>query len=114
MATRKRSRKTAFVPRLLVRTAIAGVVPACALVGCGGGVSTGSDGGGSDADTDVMADGVADVFHGVAAVAYPAYESGIPDVRDTGATDTGAKDTGIDVFHGVAAVAYPAYEAGKG
>ena len=52
-------RKTAFVPRLLVRTALMSVVPACAL-GCSDSASTGP--------------GVTDTgIFGVAAVAYPAY-----------------------------------------
>jgi len=139
MAARKR-RKYAFVPRLLVRTAIAGVVPACALAatdGCGGAFSTASGGdGGKDAgadryigggvaqdafglDTGVADSAFGDTAFGVAAVAYPAYESGAPetgakDAHSDGPTD-GASDaaTKPDVF-GVAAVAYPAYEAGTG
>ena len=89
MPIAKKVRRTAFVPRLLIQTAIVGVIPACAL-GCGGG----------DAPTPA-ADGAADSpFLGVAAVAYPAYEAG-------------ASDATPDVFYlGVAAVAYPAYEAG--
>jgi len=113
MAARKRH-KYAFVPKLLVRTVIAGVVPACALAaadGCGG--TTTSPGSTKDAGhvTD-SGYGVADIGFTVAAVAYPAYESGVPETgaHDTGATDAGA---GPDVF-GVAAVAYPAYEAGTG
>jgi hypothetical protein len=115
MSTKKKGRTTAFVPRLLVHGVIAGVVPACALVGCGGGVA-GSDEGGTDGGLE----GGADVFRGVAAVAYPAYESGAPDGgldAEAGAesgADSNGQDTGIDVFHGVAAVAYPAYEAGTG
>jgi hypothetical protein len=81
-----RSRKSAFVPRVLVRTAIVGVIPACAL-GCGSSSAPPTDAG-QDA-----------VLLGVAAVAYPAYEAGA--------------DSGSDApFLGVAAVAYPAYEAG--
>ena len=98
-------RKTAFVPRLLVRTALMSVVPACAL-GCSDSASTGP--------------GVTDTgIFGVAAVAYPAYETGTPDTKTDGTTDakgdaTGDTTTdsgGKDVF-GVAAVAYPAYETG--
>ena len=110
MAKRK-PRKYAFVPRLLVRTAIVGVVPACALGaidGCGGSTSTPSKDAGHD------------VFQGVAAVAYPAYESGVPETgggeagsQESGA-DSGIKDTGLPEIFGVAAVAYPAYEAGPG
>ncbi|MGH7297833.1 MAG: hypothetical protein ACRELB_23035 [Polyangiaceae bacterium] len=121
MASR-RARRYAFVPRLLVRTAIAGVIPACALAaadGCGGSTTTVKDAG-NDVLYGVAAvaypayEAGADVF-GVAAVAYPAYEAGVPEGgSDTGSGDTGVTDgNGIDVF-GVAAVAYPAYEAGPG
>ncbi|HLK41243.1 MAG TPA: hypothetical protein VKU41_31040 [Polyangiaceae bacterium] len=132
MAT-SRLRRTAFVPRVLVRGAIlASVVPACALAACGGDDSTGSA---ADAAPDRQFLGVAavaypayeagrpgvdaspDVFFSVAAVAYPAYEAGAPD-RTSPAPDAadGASDvtTRPDVFFGVAAVAYPAYEAGRG
>ena len=116
MAAKKR-RKYAFVPRLLARTVIAGVVPACALAvtdGCGGTTSSPSaKDGGKVTDSGFS---VADVGFSVAAVAYPAYESGTPETGgpDTGATDGGgATDARPDVF-GVAAVAYPAYEAGTG
>ncbi|HEY5239920.1 MAG TPA: hypothetical protein VIJ22_00580 [Polyangiaceae bacterium] len=108
MAARK-PRKYAFVPKLLMRTVIAGVIPACALAaadGCGGSTT-------STSSKDGSTDGAPDTgFFGVAAVAYPAYESGVP---ETGSKDSSAKDsgTGFDAF-GVAAVAYPAYEAGPG
>jgi len=108
MAAKKRAKKSAFVPEVLVRSAIAGVIPACALVACGGGTVDVGDGGGESGG-----DSGSDVFRGVAAVAYPAYEAGRVDTGIDGA-DTGAIDGGRDVFLGVAAVAYPAYEAGKG
>jgi hypothetical protein len=112
MATKKH-RKYAFVPKLLVRTVIAGVVPACALAaadGCGG--TTTTTGSSKDAGHVTDSGSGADIGFTVAAVAYPAYESGVP---ETGTHDTGGNDasTGPDVF-GVAAVAYPAYEAGPG
>ena len=114
----KKPRKYAFVPKLLVRTALAGAIPACALAtadACGGTTSnpTPKDSG-SDQVFTVAAvaypayEAGRDAF-GVAAVAYPAYESGAPDVNG----DAPADASGPDVF-GVAAVAYPAYEAGTG
>src|ERR1700683_4051909 len=84
MAARK-PRKYAFVPKLLVRTALAGAIPACALAtadACGGTTSS-----------PPPKDSGNEQFYTVAAVAYPAYEAG------------------RDAF-GVAAVAYPAYESG--
>jgi hypothetical protein len=120
MASRK-PRKYAFVPRLLVRTAMASVVPACAIAGvdaCGGSTGTLSDAGKGDVFQGVAAvaypayESGADVF-GVAAVAYPAYEAGLEGGKDSGG-DTGIKDTGGPEIFGVAAVAYPAYEAGPG
>ena len=118
MAVIKKARRTAFVPRLLVRTAIAGVIPACA-VACG---SSDTPAPAADAGTDSPFLGVAAVaypayeagadspFLGVAAVAYPAYEAGAPDAA---ADARGPADATDDVFFlGVAAVAYPAYEAG--
>ena len=100
----RKTKKTAFVPRALVRVAAAAsVIPACAI-SC----SSGGTGGLSDAGPDR-------VVLGVAAVAYPAYEAGIDSAVD------GAKDGTKDVVEeislpppGVAAVAYPAYEAGLG
>jgi hypothetical protein len=112
MATKRKSPRSAFVPRVLVKTVIAGVVPACAVLACGG-TQTAADAGNETGSGTDATEG--DVFRGVAAVAYPAYEAG----RDVGGSD-GALDGSIDgtvdmdVFHGVAAVAYPAYEAGKG
>jgi hypothetical protein len=103
--TTKKHRKSAFVPRLLVRTALMSVIPACAL-GCGSGDTT------SPPPTDAAKTDTGPF--GVAAVAYPAYETGIPDGKgDTPADTTVTPDAGKDVF-GVAAVAYPAYEAGAG
>ncbi len=99
---RKRPRKYAFVPRLLLRTAIVGVIPACAL-GCGSDDSKGPP----------VTDAGKDTIFGVAAVAYPAYETGTPDGKADSPGDSTAPDGGKDVF-GVAAVAYPAYETGAG
>lgn len=101
------SRRSAFVPRLLVRTAIIGVVPACALASAG--CSSDSNPGPSTQDSGYL---------GVAAVAYPAYETGVPDTKYDGTGDAPADgasdaDAPADVF-GVAAVAYPAYETGAG
>ncbi len=115
----KKPRKYAFVPRLLVRTAVASVVPACAMMAadaCGGSTNVPAKDAGRDGFLGVAAvaypayEAGSDVFLGVAAVAYPAYEAGVP---ETGAKDTGPKDATFDVL-GVAAVAYPAYEAGSG
>ncbi len=98
----KKTRRSAFVPRLLLRTAIVGVIPACAL-GCGDDTSTGP-----------AVDAAKDTIFSVAAVAYPAYETGTPDGKGDSPGDTKiTPDGGKDVF-GVAAVAYPAYEAGAG
>lgn len=105
MTVKKRAKKSAFVPDVLVRSAIAGVIPACALLACGGSAVEVGDGGGESGS----GDSGSDVFRGVAAVAYPAYEAGKGDTGLDGATDAGQ-----DVFRGVAAVAYPAYEAGEG
>jgi len=127
MATRKRS-KSAFVPRLLVRTAIVGVIPACA-VACGGSEKTGSsadaapetgqlgvaavayqayDAAGIDGGADATPDAV---FLGVAAVAYPAYEAGRPEGGAPDSGDAGATDAKSDAFHGFV-LAVTAYEVG--
>jgi hypothetical protein len=120
MGTTK-TRRSAYVPRLVLRgAAVVSVIPACAVLACGG-----SEVSGPSADSGMDA-----VQVGVAAVAYPAYESGLPDVRldapfsvaavaypayESGAPDGEAgADVGSDAFLGVAAVAYPAYEAGQG
>lgn len=91
----KKPRKSAFVPRLLVRTAIVGVIPACAM-GCGSSEAPGTS-------TDAGADSPLPL--GVAAVAFQAY--------DAAAKDGGADAQPDAAFLGVAAVAYPAYEAGS-
>lgn len=66
-------RRTArVVPRLVFSASFIGVVPACALVGCGG--TTTSQDGGSDAQF-----AVADVAFGVAAVAYCCFDAGVAD-----------------------------------
>jgi hypothetical protein len=100
----KKPRKYAFVPRLLAQTAFVGVVPACALAAIDGCSS-------SSGPTQAIDSG----FQGVAAVAYPAYESGAPEAGSDAPTDAPSDvSTTPDVFMGVAAVAYPAYEAGVG
>jgi hypothetical protein len=133
--TKKKARRTAFVPRLILRTAIAGVIPACALA-CGGSDSspgssdTGFVGGvaedayGGDSrfgvadtaypDVHAVADaayGDSDTRFGVADTAYP--DTGRADVPAEASDAPGEVDDGgaPDVF-GVAAVAYPAYEGG--
>jgi hypothetical protein len=124
MGTKKTAR-SAYVPRLVLRgAAVVSVIPACAILACGGAEAPGPS---ADAGMDT-------VQLGVAAVAYPAYESGVPDAQrdapftvaavaypayESGAPDGEAgadvgSDVGSDVFLGVAAVAYPAYEAGSG
>jgi hypothetical protein len=111
----KKLRKSAFVPKLLVRTAIAGVVPACAL-GCGGNETVPPDTG---AETPLGVAAVAypayeagqDVFSDLGGVAYPAYEAG---EGGTDAPADGPRDVRPDIPFTVAAVAYPAYEAGRG
>jgi len=69
----QRARRSAFVPRLLVRTAIAGVVPACATA-CGGNGSSSSSG---------AFFGVAlDAFGGVGIAAFG--DSAVAENGDTG------------------------------
>jgi hypothetical protein len=116
-----KSRRTAYVPRLFLRgAAVVAVVPACAaaVVACGGNVAAHAvaDSGG---DTGIFS---------VAAVAYPAYESGVPPfdagVADVSFADSVAIDAyGVaDVSFGVAADAFgvadvgyrPDAEAGSG
>jgi hypothetical protein len=95
---KKRRRRSAFVPRLLVpAAAVVSVVPACVLASCSSNVGTQSSASSSGP-------------FGVAAVAYPAYEAGTDAPSKDGASD--AHDGGHP--WGVAAVAYPAYEAGPG
>lgn len=107
----KKPRKSAFVPRMLIRTALVGVIPACALA-CGGSDTTGPTTTGTDSGSDAAKD--TSPF-GVAAVAYPAYETGT-DTRSDGPTDSKSDsnkaDASKDSPFGVAAVAYPAYESG--
>ena len=118
---RKKPRRSAFVPRLAVRAAVA-VVPACAAIAaCSGKTSSLPSDAGPDAVVFTVAavaypayEAGADAFGFVAAVAYPAYESGAP---ESGAQDAGldsSADEGPDAGFIVAAVAYPAYEAGPG
>jgi hypothetical protein len=100
-----KSRKSAFVPRVLVRTAIVGVIPACA-VACGN----------SSEPSMSVADAGHDAgFLGVAAVAFQAYDSAAPDVVaptfDSGTTDANG-DSAPHGFLGVAAVAYRAFDSG--
>ena len=137
MAKKKTRRRTAFVPRLILHTAIAGVIPACALACSSSDNSPSGEVDSGKADT--AAWGVADAAYGpdtrfgVADTAYPdvkgvadaAYgdtkdsgfsvaDTAYPDTPPSDASDApGEVDDGSapDVF-GVAAVAYPAYEAG--
>ena len=90
MAKRK-PRRSAFVPRLLVPAAAMSVVPAVAVASC---------------SSDVVQNSTYPLS--VAAVAYPADGAGDADASDS------ASEAAPDVFFGVAAVAYPAYEAGQG
>ena len=69
----KKARKISrVVPSLVLSASFVGVVPACALVACGG-TETPSDGG-ADSGQDVLL-GVADVGFGVAAVAYCCFDA---------------------------------------
>jgi hypothetical protein len=135
----KTRRKSAFVPRILVRTAIVGVVPACAI-GCGGGGTTtsssdagsqsllgvaqigydaaggggsSSSGGGGTSPTDGATDAAPDAIVplGVAAVAYQGYEAGAPDGGVHGG-DAGATDARPDAPFPVWVLAVTAYEVG--
>jgi hypothetical protein len=103
----KKSRKSAFVPRVLVRTAIAGVIPACALA-CGD----------SNESSPPVADAGHDAgFFGGAGVALQAYDSAAPDVAapsfESGAPDANdaSADSAPKVIFGVAAVAYRAFDS---
>jgi hypothetical protein len=100
---KKKQRRSAFVPRLLVpAAAVMSVVPACALASCSGTVSTPGTG----------AQGTTSQFT-VAAVAYPAYEAGTGGGSTTSSSTSSSTTTSSSGFT-VAAVAYPAYEAGAG
>jgi len=108
MAVKKR-RKSAFVPRLLVRTAIVGVIPACAA-GCGasGGPTPPfgyADAGAKDGSGNAQPEAG---FDGVASVAYPSNEGGAP--PDSGGA--GATDAAPDVRFPVWVLAATAYEVG--
>jgi hypothetical protein len=101
---KKKQRRSAFVPRLLVPAAAAmSVVPVCALASCSGNVSTPGSG----------AQGTTSQFS-VAAVAYPAYEAGTGGGSTTSSSSTSSSTTTSSSGFTVAAVAYPAYEAGAG
>lgn len=81
MAKKKRQRRSAFVPRLLIPAAtIVSVLPACTLASCSS-EQTFSVAAVAypayEAGTPDSADAPPDVFLGVAAVAYPAYEAGL-------------------------------------
>ena len=83
MAARKKSKRTSFVPRLVLGTAVAGVIPFCALTsGCG------SEAGSNDDDAGIGPQGVAcpafQCGQGVAAIGF-----------DSGARD-GSKDARSD------------------
>jgi hypothetical protein len=103
---KKKHRKTAFVPRMIVPAALAATIPAIAVGACSGTVTTGSAG--SDATSTATSSGFT-----VAAVAYPAYEAGTSTsaASSTAASSTAASSSSTSGFT-VAAVAYPAYEAG--
>jgi hypothetical protein len=103
-----KSRRTAYVPRLFLRgAAVVAVVPACAAaaIACGGSVTTqevADSGRGDAADTGTFT---------VAAVAYPAYESGIPPYD----APFGVADVSFgvaDVSFGVAADAFSVADTG--
>src|SRR5258708_38660593 len=91
----KNKRRSAFVPRLLVRTAIAGVIPACALA------CSSSDSGPATADTGIVS--------GVADAAYGDTHLGVTDspYRDTPAGVADAAYGDSDTRFGVADTAYP-------
>ncbi|HSY22789.1 MAG TPA: hypothetical protein VK841_11770 [Polyangiaceae bacterium] len=92
----KKSRKSAFVPRVLVRTAIVGVTPACAV----------ARGNASEPSMPVADAGHDAGFIGVAAVAYRAFDSGASD-GESGGEPADAKP---DVFRGPVPLAIRAYE----
>jgi hypothetical protein len=81
MANKKKPRRSAFVPRLLIpAAAIVSVVPACTLAACSSSSQTFSVAAVAypayEAGAPDGSDAAPDVFLGVAAVAYPAYEAG--------------------------------------
>ena len=89
--SKRRRKKTAFVPSVVFGTVVFGVVPACA-VACGG--TTFMPGGSGDAATDSPRDGyqgVADVGFdvpfSVAAVGYCGFCDAGPDAADADAGD---------------------------
>jgi hypothetical protein len=96
--SKSKFRRTAFVPRVLWRgAALASVIPACAAIACG------SDSTGSSTDSGPSS-GFSSGFPGVAAVAYPAYESS---GRGSGASS--GSGGAPDVFLGGGDVAVGAY-----
>jgi hypothetical protein len=100
MAKRKR---TAFVPRLVFRIAIAGVVPACVAACSSGGIGGPNDA----APRDMRLFGVADQFFSVAApLDFSMPQDGPMGVADLGFGDLGdggPDDGGQDQFFTVAA-----------
>jgi hypothetical protein len=119
----KRTRKSAFVPRLVFRTTLVAVVPACALAACGGQVEqTPGDSGAATtldgvADTAFSVGFVADSFtidtglgpDGVAADAFTVADTAFDGVAVIG-YDGGVADAGFAVadvgYGGVALDAY--------
>jgi hypothetical protein len=99
---KKKQRRSAFVPRLLVPVAAAvSVVPACALAACSGNVTT-------------VGTGAQGTTTGVF-VATTAYEAGTGGGSTTSSsTSSSSTTTTSSSGFTVAAVAYPAYEAGAG
>jgi hypothetical protein len=119
----KRSRKSAFVPRLVFRTTIAAVIPACAVAACGGKVDqteadSGStktpDGGVADTAFSVGFGFIPDSSFSVAADAYGVADSGFGVAVDAYGPDGVAADAyGVaDISFVVAAVAYTGYDGG--
>ena len=89
MAKKKKPRKSAFVPRMLVPVAAAvSVVPAVAVVS-----SVVSSCGSETQNT---------TYYGVAAVAYPAYEAGPEDASDdaSDAAPDAASDAALEAGQG--------------
>jgi hypothetical protein len=112
-------KRTAFVPRIVFRSVVLGVIPACAVASCGGEASTGgnaapNDGSASDVNFSV-ADAAFDegISVGVAAVGYCAFcdaapeANAAPDAAPADAAPETGEDAAPDVFWGgVAAVGY--------